>query len=149
VSLSADLVRIKYYRNNVYARENGEMELSVYEFESYWTTIKDALMRIVKCYCGDVISGCSTVEDWEKAIADLLDEDNGKIFIMNVESQLAQVTHDSDEEEESNSRRDLIVLENAEKGNQLQEKTQSVRKGKPIKAESAGTTLKKHNYHNH
>jgi hypothetical protein len=140
VSLSADLVRIKYYRNKVYARENGEMELSVDEFESYWTRIKDALMRIVKCYCSDVISGCSTVKDLEKAIDDLLDEDNGKTFIKSTEKQLAQLAKDkpelvseseNDEEEEFNSRRDLIILENAEKGTQEQEKTQSARKGKP------------------
>jgi hypothetical protein len=147
VSLSADLVRIKYNRNKVYARENGKMELSVDEFESYWTRIKGALMRIVKCYCSDVISGCSTVQDLEKAIDDLLDEDNGKTFIKSTEKQLAQLAKDKAElvsesendKEEFNSRRDLIILENTEKGTQLQDKTQSVRKGKP--KVSARTTL--------
>jgi hypothetical protein len=154
VSLSADLVRIKYYRNNVYAHVNGNMELSVDKFASYWTTIKDALMRIVKFYCSDVINGCSTVEDWEKAIVDLLDDGNGNLFIMNTERQLAQVTHDNDEDKELNSRRDLIVLENAEKVTQLQEKTQlqdktqSARKGKP-KVSAGTTSLKTHDHHNH
>jgi hypothetical protein len=153
VSLSADLVRIKYYRNKVYAHENEKMELSVDEFENYWIRIKDALMRIVKCYCSDVKSGCSTVKDWEKAIDDFLDESNGRSFIMNTEKQLAQLAKDkaervseleNEEEEELNSRRDLIVLENAEKGTQLQEKMPYVRKGKPKVSRQ-----EKRDYHKH
>ena len=44
-SLKSDLVRIKYYRNNIYGH-NKTMEISDAEFVDLWREISDALLRI-------------------------------------------------------------------------------------------------------
>jgi hypothetical protein len=66
-SMEADLARIKYYRNTIYAHVNENMELSDGDFKDSWDEIKDALIRIVKS------TGSSrSVTDCEKAIDDYL-----------------------------------------------------------------------------
>lgn len=46
VSLGADLARIKYYRNKVYAHVNQEMSLEEDDFHYYWDKIEEPLTRI-------------------------------------------------------------------------------------------------------
>ena len=45
-SLTADLVRIKHYRNSVYGHVNQGMSITVDEFLTLWKEISDALVRI-------------------------------------------------------------------------------------------------------
>lgn len=45
-SLTADLVRIKHYRNNLYAHVTETMEIKNDEFESIWAEMRDAFVRI-------------------------------------------------------------------------------------------------------
>ena len=66
LTLPADLARIKYYRNEVYAHVNDNMDLDDTEFQDLWKRIKDALLRIVKHY------NPSDVSVWEEAIEKLL-----------------------------------------------------------------------------
>ncbi|XP_031555469.1 uncharacterized protein LOC116292323 isoform X1 [Actinia tenebrosa] len=86
LTLPADLARIKYYRNDVYAH-NDKMELDDSEFQNLWKRIKDALMRIVQHYNRP---NPSAVLKWETAIEKLLTdpldikkshEDNDKLKI--------------------------------------------------------------------
>ena len=46
-SLTADLARIKYYRNTVYGHVNQRMEITDDEFLSLWQDLSEALVRIV------------------------------------------------------------------------------------------------------
>ena len=45
-SLEADLARLKYYRNEIYAHSDGRMEIGDAEFEEFWKDISAALLRI-------------------------------------------------------------------------------------------------------
>ena len=45
-SLTADLVRIKFYRNSVYGHVNQSMEITNDEFPSLWQEISESLVRI-------------------------------------------------------------------------------------------------------
>ena len=45
-SLTADLARIKYYRNSVYGHVNQKMEITDDEFPKLWQEISDALVRV-------------------------------------------------------------------------------------------------------
>ena len=66
-SLSADVARLKYYRN-IIAHFNLAYvgnELNDGEFKSLWEEIKNALLRIVSHYAP------SSVEAWEEAIDEL------------------------------------------------------------------------------
>ena len=45
-TLEADLVRIKYYRNTVYAHDNN-LEMNQDDFEKYWSEMKEAILRIL------------------------------------------------------------------------------------------------------
>ena len=60
-SREADLVRIKFYRNEVYGHSN-DMEIADARFDDLWTEIGEALLRIA---CS--ISGAKK-DEWEKAI---------------------------------------------------------------------------------
>lgn len=46
ISLTADLARIKHYRNSVYAHPNPRMDITAREFAYLWKNISDALVRI-------------------------------------------------------------------------------------------------------
>lgn len=61
-SLTADLVRIKYYRNSVYGHVSEEMDISNEEFPLLWQNISDALERIA----GNISS--EKKDEWRKAI---------------------------------------------------------------------------------
>ena len=63
-TLVADLVRIKYYRNEIY--HNPTMEISDIDFIPLWEEISEALLRIATN-----ISPAKR-EEWEKSIYDLL-----------------------------------------------------------------------------
>ena len=65
-SLTADLARIKYYRNSVYGHVNQSMEVTDDEFSSLWQEINDSLVRIAR-----QISPVKKNE-WQKAIDKLL-----------------------------------------------------------------------------
>lgn len=45
-TLTADLVRIKYYRNSLYAHVKETMDIKDDEFQSIWSEIRDAFVRI-------------------------------------------------------------------------------------------------------
>ena len=64
-TLVADLVRIKYYRNEIYAHLHG-MEISDTEFGRLWEEIKETLLRIATN-----ISSAKR-DEWKKSINDLL-----------------------------------------------------------------------------
>lgn len=64
-SLEADLVRIKYYRNEVHAHSKT-MEISDAKFVGLWKKISEALIRIAAS-----ISRAKK-DEWKKAIYDLL-----------------------------------------------------------------------------
>ena len=64
-SLVADLVRIKYYRNEIYGHHHT-MEISDTEFIRLWKEIKEALLRIATN-----ISSAKK-DEWENSIDDLL-----------------------------------------------------------------------------
>ena len=64
-TLVADLVRIKYYRNDIYGHRST-MEISDIEFISLWKEISEALLRIAT----NVIP--AKRDEWEKTIDDLL-----------------------------------------------------------------------------
>ena len=63
-TLVADLVRIKYYRNEIY--HNPTMEISDIDFIPLWEEISEALLRIATN-----ISPAKR-DEWEKSIDDLL-----------------------------------------------------------------------------
>ena len=65
-TLVADLVRIKYYRNEIYGGHYPAMEISDIHFTRLWKEISEALLRIAKN-----ISPAKR-EEWEKSINDLL-----------------------------------------------------------------------------
>ena len=64
-TLVADLVRIKYYRNEIYGHHHS-MEISAAEFVRLWREISEALLRIATN-----ISPAKR-DEWEKCIDDLL-----------------------------------------------------------------------------
>ena len=64
-SLMADLVRIKYYRNEIYGH-CPTMEISDIDFIRLWEEIREALLRIATN-----ISPAKR-DEWEKSIGDLL-----------------------------------------------------------------------------
>ena len=47
-SLTADLARIKYYRNSVYGHVNQKMEITDKEFPLLWQEISEALVRVAE-----------------------------------------------------------------------------------------------------
>ena len=65
-SLTADIARIKYYRNSVYGHVNQGMEIRDSDFKTLWQEISDALMRIA----GQISSTRKTA--WQRAIAKYL-----------------------------------------------------------------------------
>ena len=67
-SLTADLARIKYYRNTVYGHVNQRMEIRDEEFQLLWQEIREALLRIARS-----ISSTKGTE-WEDAIDKLLND---------------------------------------------------------------------------
>lgn len=67
LSLAADIVRIKVYRNDI-AHKYHNMEISDDEFSTIWNEIKMALIRIA----GHINTAAS--KEWEKAIEELLND---------------------------------------------------------------------------
>ena len=65
-SLTADLTRIKHYRNSVYAHVGENMEIADHEFLSLWQEISGALERIA----GKISTTKKT--EWRKAIDSFL-----------------------------------------------------------------------------
>ena len=63
-TLVADLVRIKYYRNEIYGHR-PTMEISDSDFIRFWKEISEALLRIATNI------SLSKRNEWEKSIADL------------------------------------------------------------------------------
>ena len=66
LSLSADIVRIKVYRDEI-SHKYHKMEIGNDEFPTFWNEIKEALKRIAR-YIG------AAAEEWEKAIDELLND---------------------------------------------------------------------------
>ena len=63
-SLEADMVRIKFYRNNIY-HHNHNMEVRNVNFEKFWMEISEALLRIASR-----ISSAKR-DEWKKSIENL------------------------------------------------------------------------------
>ena len=61
-SLTAELARIKYYRNSVYGHVNQGMEITDDEFPSLWQEISGALVRIA----GQISAARKT--EWQSAV---------------------------------------------------------------------------------
>ena len=66
-SLEADLVRIKYYRNEVYGHSKT-MEITDTEFSDFWGKISEALMRIASAISHE------KKDEWKKSIDDYLNK---------------------------------------------------------------------------
>ena len=66
-SLEADLVRIKYYRNEVYAHSKM-MEIIDTEFDDLWRKIREALIGIAAAISHE------KKDEWKKSIDDYLDK---------------------------------------------------------------------------
>lgn len=66
LSLEAELVRIKYYRNHVYGH-NQTMEINDSEFDNLWKEISEALLRIAESISKE------KRREWEKAINEFRD----------------------------------------------------------------------------
>ena len=66
-SLVADLVRIKYYRNEVYAHSKA-MEITDTEFSDLWGKISEALIRIAAAISHE------KKDEWKKSIDDYLNK---------------------------------------------------------------------------
>ena len=64
-SQTADLVRIKYYRNSIYGHKQN-MEISNEEFKRLWKEVREALVRLAKSI------GPEKETQWIKAINDFL-----------------------------------------------------------------------------
>lgn len=76
-SLTADLVRIKYYRNSIYGHKKN-MEISKEEFVRLWQEVSEALVRLAKSISPEKET------QWTKAINDFLrapltEEDNRNV----------------------------------------------------------------------
>ena len=65
-SLTADLARIKYYRNSVYSHVDQNMEITDEEFPLFWQEISEALVRVA----GQISHKNKT--KWQGAIDNLL-----------------------------------------------------------------------------
>ena len=65
LTLVADLVRIKYYRNEIYSH-HSPMEISDIDFIRLWKEISEALLRIATNI------SLAKRDEWEKSIDDLL-----------------------------------------------------------------------------
>ena len=65
-SLTADLARIKYYRNSVYGQVNQNMEITDDEFSQFWQEIGEAFVRIA----GQISP--AKKQEWQKAIENCL-----------------------------------------------------------------------------
>ena len=64
-TVSADLARVKFYRNTVYGHVSEAMEISDDQFNDLWAEISEALIRLA-----NHISGVKGLE-WQQAIAKL------------------------------------------------------------------------------
>ena len=64
-TVSADLVRVKFYRNSVYGHVRGAMEISDDQFNDLWAEISEVLIRLANS-----ISKVKGLE-WQEAIAKL------------------------------------------------------------------------------
>ena len=62
---SADLARVKFYRNTVYGHVSGAMEISDDQFNDLWDEISEALIRLANSI--SVVKGL----EWQQAIAKL------------------------------------------------------------------------------
>ena len=65
-SLTAELARIKYYRNSVYGHVNQSMEITDDEFPSLWQEISGALVRIA----GQI--SATRKHEWQSAVGKFL-----------------------------------------------------------------------------
>ena len=65
-SLTAELARIKYYRNSVYGHVNQSMEVTDDEFPSLWQEISGALVRIA----GQISAGRE--HEWQRTVDNFL-----------------------------------------------------------------------------
>ena len=61
-TLTADLVRIKYYRNSLYAHVKETMDIKDNDFQSIWSEMRDAFVRIA----GNLSS--AKKKEWQGAI---------------------------------------------------------------------------------
>jgi hypothetical protein len=124
LSLSADLARIKYYRNKLcHAKE--DMEVSDDDFKDHWQRIKDALLRTVKVYLGS-----SKIPEWETTIDDLRKgpiTKDGKSNIEELKSWYRQDTEMKEMLEQlpkeivKKMRMEAQAMENQDKERQLQQ----------------------------
>ena len=99
ISMQADIARIKYYRNTVYAHTN-KASLQDTEYYTYWQEIKDTLVRLGGQQCENTINDLETGgmdPEMEGPFQDLLrqwvkDDENIKDGIDEIKDKLDKIT---------------------------------------------------------
>ena len=121
-SLTADIARIKFYRNSVYGHVNQGMEIRDNEFKTLWQEISEALVRIA----GQISSSRKTA--WKGAIAKYLtdpltteDERNVQEFKSWYKSDM-EIKKSIDEVSERISRLEVGLKVNKKKTNKTKAK---------------------------
>ena len=125
-SLTADLARIKYYRNSVYGHMKQNMEITDDEFSFLWQEISEALVRVA----GQISHEKKT--KWQGAIDNLLKDPLTAEAERNVEELLNWYRHDtyvekSVKERKSTTQKQLTATTHL--GEQLNTTTQDVQEG--------------------
>ncbi len=120
-SLAADLARIKYYRNSVYAHVNQNMEVTDDEFLSLSRNITEALVRIA----GQISP--AKKHEWQKAIGNFLKAPLTAEDERNVQELLKWYEKDTDvkqslEKFKTSTQEGLERLETSLKGVQSEQK---------------------------
>ncbi|KAL9958682.1 hypothetical protein ACROYT_G035731 [Oculina patagonica] len=141
-TLTADLARIKYYRNSVYGHVNQNMDITDDEFKSLWQEIRDTLVRVA----GHISHTKKT--EWQGAIDKFLKDPLTAEDEKNVKELLSWYRNDMEvkekvEELKNITQKGIERLEEkgqevkAHLGEQLNAATQVVREG----IERLGTSL--------
>ena len=123
-SLTADLARIKYYRNSVYGHVNQNMDITDDEFPLLWQEISEALIRVA----GQISHKKET--EWKGAIDKLLKDPLTAEAKRNVKELLSWYRHDmkvkkSVDELRSTTQKGIERLE--EKGHNLEMAAQEMK----------------------
>ena len=129
-SVSADLARVKFYRNTVYGHVRGDMDISDSTFNNLWAKISEALVRLANHISGE--KGLEWQEAIEKLQSDpLTPEDEQHVRELNEWYRIDLVTKETVEREHEMTRQtvrettgqmeETIHIQLEEKMRQLQE----------------------------
>ena len=113
-TMSADLARVKFYRNTVYGHVSEAMEISDDQFNDLWAEISEALIRLA-----NHISGVKRLE-WQEAIAKLQNASLTPEDEQNVQELNEWYKRDSDTKE-------IVERENQMTRQELREESEQTR----------------------